>query len=84
MREQELVGRVMTVDRGKELNSKDWFYKILKENPVLTGVYPGIENDILEGAIDHHIHAFPDFVYRTQDIITMFETNPRKLLWLDE
>ena len=51
------------------MNSKDWFYKILKENPALTGVYPGIENEILEGAIDHHIHAYPDFVYRTQDMI---------------
>lgn len=69
MKEQELVGRILTVERVKELNSKDWFYKILKENPALTGVYPGIENDILEGACDHHIHAYPDFVYRAQDMI---------------
>jgi hypothetical protein len=69
MSDKDLVGRVMTVQRVKELNSKDWFYKILKENPALTGVYPGIENEILEGAIDHHIHAYPDFVYRTQDMI---------------
>jgi hypothetical protein len=69
MSERELVGRYLTVERVKELNSKEWFYKILKENPALTGVYPGIENDILEGAIDHHIHAYPDFVYRTQDMI---------------
>src|SRR4030042_6041193 len=69
MKDQELVGRVLTVERVKELNSKDWFYKILKENPDLTGIYPGIENDILEGSIDHHIHAYPDFVYRTQDMI---------------
>ncbi len=69
MSDKDLVGRVMTVQRVKELNSKDWFYKILKENPALTGVYPGIENEILEGSIDHHIHAYPDFVYRTQDMI---------------
>ncbi len=69
MKQKEMVGRIMTVDRVRELNSKDWFYKILKENPALTGVYPGIENDILEGAIDHHIHAYPDFVYRTQDMM---------------
>lgn len=59
----------MTVDRVRELNAKDWFYKILKENPAITSVYPGIENEILEGAIDHHIHAYPDFVYRAQDMI---------------
>ena len=69
MNEREMVGKTMTVDRVRELNSKDWFYKILKENPALTGIYPGIENDILEGAIDHHIHAYPDFVYRTQDMM---------------
>jgi hypothetical protein len=69
MKAQEKVGRIMTVDRVRELNAKDWFYRILKENPNLTGIYPGIENEILEGAIDHHIHAYPDFVYRTQDMI---------------
>jgi len=69
MEQEKMVGRVMTVDRVRELNAKDWFYKILKENPALTGIYPGIENEILEGAIDHHIHAYPDFVYRTQDMI---------------
>jgi hypothetical protein len=69
MKHQENVGRIMTVDRVRELNAKDWFYRILKENPNLMGIYPGIENEILEGAIDHHIHAYPDFVYRTQDMI---------------
>src|SRR5215469_11374964 len=32
-------------------------------------IYPGIENKLLEGAIDCHIHAFPDVVYRSQDMI---------------
>lgn len=65
----EKVGRVLGIDRVKELNSKDWFYRILKENPNITGIYPGIENEILRGSIDHHIHAYPDFVYRSQDMI---------------
>jgi len=63
------IGRVLSTERVKELNSKDWFYRILKENPRITGIYPGIENEILRGAIDHHIHAYPDFVYRAQDMI---------------
>jgi|Deesub1362A_J573_1020465.scaffolds.fasta_scaffold00472_5 hypothetical protein len=64
------VGRTLTVRRVEELNSKDYFYKVLKENPNIRKIYPGIENNLLEGAIDHHIHSYPDFVYRTQD---MFE-----------
>lgn len=40
MSEKGWVGRVMTVDRVRELNAKDWFYRILKENPNLTGIYP--------------------------------------------
>jgi len=64
-----MVGDTLSVGRVKELNAKDWFYKILKENPNIAGVYPGIENDLLRGAIDHHIHAYPDFVYRAQDMI---------------
>ena len=64
-----MVGDTLSVRRIKELNAKDWFYKILKENPKIAGVYPGIENDVLRGAIDHHIHAYPDFVYRGQDMI---------------
>jgi hypothetical protein len=32
-------------------------------------IYPGIENDLLQGDIDCHIHAFPDFVHRSQDMI---------------
>jgi hypothetical protein len=66
---EEKVGRVLTLDRVKQLNAKDWFYQILKLNPELKKVYPGIENEILEGAIDHHIHAYPDFVYRCQDMV---------------
>ena len=64
-----MVGDTLSVGRVKELNAKDWFYKILKENPNIAGVYPGIENDLLRGAVDHHIHAYPDFVYRAQDMI---------------
>lgn len=65
----EKVGSFLTVERVRELNAKDFFYRILKDNPKVLEVYPGIENELLEGAIDHHIHAYPDFVHRAQDML---------------
>jgi hypothetical protein len=67
--EGNFVGRYLTIDRVRQLNAKDWFYQMLKDNPNMTAIYPGIENDLMKGAIDHHIHAFPDFVQRSQDMI---------------
>jgi len=67
--EQLLVGRVLTVKRVKELNAKDYFYQMLKDNPEILKIYPGIEDEYLVGAIDSHIHAYPDFVHRSQDMI---------------
>ena len=67
--EKNLVGRILTVERVRELNAKDWFYQILKESPRIHEIYPGIEDPILEGAIDHHIHVYPDFVQRNQDML---------------
>jgi Family of unknown function (DUF6282) len=66
---QLLVGRVLTVERVKQLNAKDYFYQMLKDNPEIVKIHPGIENDLLKGAIDCHIHAYPDFVHRSQDMI---------------
>src|SRR3989304_2109487 len=63
------VGRTLTLERVLQMNSRTYFYAMLKDNPELTAIYPGIENDILTGAIDCHIHAYPDFVYRSQDMI---------------
>jgi len=63
------LGLWLTVDRARELNSRTWFYEMLKDNPQLTAIYPGIEDDILVGAVDHHIHAFPDFVHRSQNMV---------------
>ncbi len=65
----QLVGRILTVDRVKELNAKDYFYQMLKDNPEILKVQPGVEDELLVGAIDNHIHAFPDFVPRAQDMI---------------
>ena len=65
---QLLVGRVLTVERVRELNAKDYFYQMLKDNPEMLKIYPGIENEFLKGAIDCHIHAAPDFVNRSQDM----------------
>ncbi|HLE99992.1 MAG TPA: DUF6282 family protein [Gaiellaceae bacterium] len=63
------VGRTLTLERVLQMNSRTYFYAMLKDNPELTAIYPGIENDILAGAIDCHIHAFPDFVNRSQDML---------------
>ena len=67
--EQLMVGRTLSVERVRQLNAKDYFYQMLKDNPEMLKIYPGIENELLEGAIDCHIHAFPDFVHRSQDMI---------------
>ena len=66
---QLLVGRVLTVERVRQLNAKDYFYQMLKDNPEMLKIYPGIENELLKGAIDCHIHAYPDFVYRSQNMV---------------
>lgn len=64
-----LVGRILTVERVRELNAKDYFYQMLKDNPEILKVQPGVEDELLVGAIDNHVHAFPDFVPRAQDMI---------------
>ena len=66
---QLLVGRVLTVERVRELNAKDYFYQMLKDNPEIVKIHPGIEDELLKGAIDCHIHAYPDFVHRSQDML---------------
>ena len=53
-----LVGRVLTVERVRQLNAKDYFYQMLKDNPEMLKIRPGVENELLEGAIDCHIHAY--------------------------
>ncbi len=53
--EQLLVGRVLTVKRVRELNAKDYFYQMLKDNPEMLKIHPGIENELLKNAIDCHV-----------------------------
>src|SRR5258705_13767093 len=67
--ESLMVGRTLSVERVKQLNAKDYFYQMLKDNPEMLKISPGIENELLKGAIDCHIHAYPDFVHRSQDMI---------------
>lgn len=67
--DNEFVGKMLTIARIKQMNARDYFYQLLKDLPQMTAIYPGIEDDCLQDAIDHHIHAYPDFVYRTQDMI---------------
>lgn len=64
-----MVGRTLTLERVRQLNSRSYFYEMLKDNPALTSIYPGIEDEFLAGAIDCHIHAYPDFVPRSQDML---------------
>jgi Family of unknown function (DUF6282) len=66
---QLLVGRVLTVERVRQLNAKDYFYQMLKDNPEIVKIRPGVEDELLQDAIDCHIHAYPDFVPRSQDMI---------------
>jgi hypothetical protein len=66
---QLLVGRVLTVERVRQLNAKDYFYQMLKDNPEIVKIHPGVEDELLRGAIDCHIHAYPDFVHRSQDML---------------
>ncbi|MGH7833521.1 MAG: DUF6282 family protein [Candidatus Binatia bacterium] len=66
---QLMVGRTLTVERVRQLNAKDYFYQMLKDNPEMLKIFPGIENELLQGAIDCHIHAYPDFVHRSQNMI---------------
>lgn len=65
----QMAGRTLTLERVRQLNSRTYFYEMLKDNPSLREVKPGVEDDFLIGAIDHHIHAFPDFVPRSQDML---------------
>src|SRR4026209_2857981 len=62
-------GRTLSVARVRELNAKDYFYQMLKDYPEMLKIYPGIENELLDGAMDCHIHAYPDFLHRSQDMI---------------
>jgi len=64
-----MVGRTLTLERARQLNSRSYFYEMLKDNPALREIKPGMEDEYLAGAIDHHIHAFPDFVPRSQDML---------------
>ncbi|MBI2820339.1 MAG: hypothetical protein HYX73_10195, partial [Acidobacteria bacterium] len=45
---QLLVGRVLTVERVRQLNAKDYFYQMLKDNPEIAKIHPGIENELLK------------------------------------
>jgi len=46
--EQLMVGRTLSVERVRQLNAKDYFYQMLKDNPEMLKIYPGIEDEQLE------------------------------------
>lgn len=66
---QLLVGRTLTAQRVRELNAKSYIEWMLKDNPEMLKSYPGMENELLVGAIDPHVHSYPDFVRRAQDMV---------------
>lgn len=82
-----LVGRVLTVERVRQLNAKDYFYQMRKDNPKMLKIRRGVENELREGGIDCHIHAYPDFVPRAQDMIQIaideLKTKMRALAFKD-
>ena len=39
--EELMLGRTLTVSRARELNAKDYFYQMLKDNPEMLKIYPG-------------------------------------------
>ena len=42
---------MLTLGRVRELNAKDYFYQMLKDNPEMLKIYPGIENELLVNAM---------------------------------
>ena len=56
--EQLMVGRTLSVERVRQLNAKDYFYQMLKDNPEMLKIYPGIENELLRGS---HRLSYPCF-----------------------
>jgi len=56
---------------------------MLKDNPEMLKIYPGIENKLLEGAIDCHIRALLAFGIKEDEVRLMLHDNPAKLMWLD-
>src|SRR5215831_4182380 len=67
--EEIMLGRTLTLERARQLNSRNFFYEMLKDNPSITAIHPGVEDELMDGAIDCHIHAYPDFVHRAQDMV---------------
>ena len=67
--EEIMLGRTLTLERARQLNSRNFFYEMLKDNPSITAIHPGVEDEVMDGAIDCHIHAYPDFVHRAQDMV---------------
>ena len=41
--EQVMVGRTLSLERVRQLNAKDYFYQMLKDNPEILKIHPGKE-----------------------------------------
>ena len=47
--EQLMVGRTLSVERVRQLNAKDYFYQMLKDNPEMLKIYPGYRERVAAG-----------------------------------
>ena len=47
--EQLMVGRTLSVERVRQLNAKDYFYQMLKDNPEMLKIYPASRTSCSRG-----------------------------------
>lgn len=59
-----------TDERLRELSAGGWLQRFIERFPAVMGLKAGVENAILEGAIDMHVHADPcSLAPRNQDYV---------------
>jgi len=51
--------------RGQSATLGHYVYEMMYD------IYPGIEDKVFEGAIDSHLHIYPDYVPRSVDMIEL-------------
>ena len=80
-----MLDKVYEEQSKQRLNRPTFDYKTLREYlergegdllghyvyEMMYDIYAGIEDDILEGAVDTHLHIYPDYVPRCTDIIQL-------------
>jgi len=63
-------GKGVSAKRVREfMDQPKYVHDILVHHKGFSSLYPGIEDELLEGGIDTHTHVSPDFVVRGENII---------------